>query len=175
MYRRPFLAALGGAAMTAASSTQTAMATANDPLDDIDLVEHDQDWIDRQLRDHYGARFHEPPGEGIYHHKADSVWRVPTSRTALLQRAGVLCELPQPDYETDAYDCEDFAFRLYSALTMAVPRMAVGIAFNFAGDHAYNVFVTDDGEVIEYEPQRGAVVTESEDSLYDFENGILYI
>jgi len=174
MFRRSLLAAISGSAAAAPVFAQLSMPT-DPPLDDINLVERGHDWIDRQLRDYYGSAWHRPPGRGIYHHRADNVWRVPDSRTALLQRAGVLSELPEPDWSEEAYDCEDFAFRLYSALTMAVPRMAVGIAFNFAGGHVYNVFVTADGEVIEYEPQDGTVVTDSGRSYYDFEHGILFL
>jgi hypothetical protein len=174
MFRRSLLAAISSSAAIPTVHTQVPMSS-DDPLDDIELVEHDHDWIDRQLRNHYGAAWHEPPLSGIFHHKSDNVWRVPDSRTALLQRAGVLTDLPEPDYGAEAYDCEDYAFRLYTALTMAYPRLSVGIAFNFSGDHVFNVFVTADGEVIEYEPQDGEVVTDSEHAYYEFENGILFL
>lgn len=175
MHRRPFLAALGSAAL-ATTHGQTAMATDNDPLDDIKLVKHDHDWIDRQLRAHYGDGWGSAqPLDGIFWHSPDSVdgARLPASRRPLLHRARVLCELPEPGYELDAYDCEDYALRLFIALKMAHPRLRVGVVYNFSGGHAYNLFVTGSGDVIEFEPLDGSVVTDSEHEHYQVTDGIV--
>jgi hypothetical protein len=143
-------------------------------LDDLTLVEKDENWIDRELQNHYGSdRWHEPASRGIFHQNSDSVWRLPDSKRAILQRAKILSERPEPDGTTDKYDCEDYSFALYSALTMAYPRLSVGIAINLSGSHVWNVFVTSDGEVIDFEPQSGRDVSDSYRDRYDFKRGIL--
>jgi hypothetical protein len=155
---------------------QFAMSDEHPLLDDLTLSEKDHDWVDRELQNHYSSRrWHRRPTQGIFHHKSDNTWRLPDSRRAVLQRARVFVDLPDPDYAVDEYDCEEYAFKIYLALTMAYPKLSVGIAFNFAGGHVYNLFLTAEGEVIEYEPQTGEVVTDDNSDIYDFKNGILYL
>lgn len=179
MHRRALLAALGAGSL-ASFEVSTPMPrdthTPTDrPLEPLTLASRDRAWIDRTLQDHYGAAWRQPPTRGIFHHRTDNEWHLPTSRTAILQRAGVFVDVPQPEWGEEAYDCEDYAMHLYSALTMAHPQLSVGIAFNYAGDHVFTVFVTADGDVIEYEPQTGEVVTDSDDAYYQFEEGLLVL
>lgn len=144
-------------------------------LDDLTLVEKGENWIDRELQNHYGSdKWGNRPARGIYHQHSDSVWRLPDSKRAILQRAEVISELPGPEGTTDEWDCEDFAFQLYSRLTASYPRLSVGVAIS-PGNHVWNILMTADGEVIDWEPQTGEDVSDSPRDRYDFDNGILIL
>lgn len=144
-------------------------------LDDLTLVEKGENWIDRELQNHYGSdKWGNRPARGIYHQHSDSVWRLPDSKRAILQRAEVISELPGPEGATDEWDCEDFAFQLYSRLTASYPRLSVGVAIS-PGNHVWNILMTADGEVIDWEPQTGEDVSDSPRDRYDFDNGILIL
>jgi len=173
------LAALGGTPFqdTALMADHTHTNTADEVpgLPPLTLVEHDYNWLNGQLAEFFGeGPWQGWPGSGIYHLSSDVGARVPTSKAAIRQRADAVVELPQPDYEYNEFDCEDYAIHLYSTLTKMYPRLSVGVAFTFTGDHAFNVFVTEDG-VMEYEPQGGTVVTDSDEQLYEFDRGLLFI
>jgi hypothetical protein len=174
MFRRSFIEALS-ASTAIPMDTQFTMSQDNNLLlDDLNLIEKDKDWIHRELQNHYGSRqWHRRPAQGIFHQHTDTVWRLPDSRRAILQRAKILTDLPEPYVNENEYDCEDFAFRLYTALTMTYPELSVGVAINNSEGHVWNVFLTSEGEVIDFEPQLGQDVSDSNIDDYDFDNGIL--
>lgn len=174
--RRTFAQVLTAVATVSGSAiTMSDSASASDEsLPPLDLVQHDREWLYRQLRGEYDA-WHRPPGHGIYHLGTDYPVDVPTTYDAIVSRAKVLADLSHPPFREGVFDCEDAALWLRSLLVQAYPTMSVGVAFNVSGDHVYNVFVTDDDGVVEFEPQTATVVTDSDRSRYDFNNGVLLL
>jgi len=57
------------------------------------------------------------------------------------------------------YDCDNFAFRLYSNLKNKYPKLAVGIVFS--DGHAFNVFVDNEGFAWYVEPQNDKIYSYS--------------
>jgi len=141
-------------------------------LPELELVERDKDWVDRQLSMHYGNNWN----DNIYYLRSDVSTRAPKHKTPIRMRADAVVDRPRPGYSADEYDCEDFAVHLYSALTRAYPRLSVGIIWNLSGGHAYNIFLTKDG-LMEYDPQleERSVVTDSDNEPYDFDRGVLFL
>ena len=60
---------------------------------------------------------------------------------------------------TKDYDCDNFAFRLYSNLKNKYPKLAVGIVFS--DGHAFNVFVDNEGFAWYVEPQNDKIYSYS--------------
>jgi len=141
-------------------------------LPELELVKHDTDWVDRQLSGHYGDDWN----DDIYYLRSDVVTRAPKQKTPIRMRADAVVDRPDPGYSADEYDCEDYAIHLYSSLTRMYPRLSVGICWNISGDHAYNIVLTEDG-LMEYDPQleERSVVTDNDNELYDFDQGVLFI
>jgi len=174
MRRRQFIAATSGSAVLATAFGETQMPASDTALDDIELREAADGWIGRQLQAHYGDVWDATsPMDGLFWHSPDTGTQLPLSQRGLLQRAEVLTNLPEPAYEVDAYDCEDYALRLFIGLKMLQPSLRVGVVYNFSGAHAYNLFVTAVGDVVEFEPITGEVVTDSEHEHYSPATGIV--
>ena len=57
-------------------------------------------------------------------------------------------------------------------MTASFQQLTTGVMFN-SGTHVYNVFITSEGDVIEFEPRNGQIVTDSTHELYNVSNGIL--
>jgi len=57
------------------------------------------------------------------------------------------------------YDCDNFAFKLYSNLKNKYPKLAVGIVFS--DGHAFNVFVDNEGFAWYVEPQNDKIYSYS--------------
>jgi len=53
------------------------------------------------------------------------------------------------------YDCDNFAFKLYTNLKSRYPRLTIGVALN--SRHAFNVFVDKFGKAWYIEPQNDKV------------------
>lgn len=174
--RRTFTLSL--AAVAAASDPHISMpntdSSVDEPLPPLDLVDRDREWLYGRLRDAYDA-WHRPPSRGIYHLATDYPASVPKTRDAVVSRAKVLADLSHPPLRDGVFDCEDAALWLRSLLVQAYPTMSVGVAFNLAGDHVYNVFVTDEDGVVEFEPQTATVVTDSDRPRYDLREGVLIL
>jgi len=142
------------------------------PLPEMELIEHKKTWVKSQLRDHYGDGWN----NDIYYLRSDKTTRVPKHKTPVRMRADSIVDRVRPDYSTHEYDCEDFMIHLYSAMTRMYPLISVGLAWNLSGGHSYNIFLTENG-IMEYDPQlkRDAVVTKSENDVYQFDRGVLFI
>jgi hypothetical protein len=176
MDRRQYLGAMSGLAFipTQLMSNHDSEVSDESPhaLPELELVEHDTDWVKRQLRRHYGDDWN----DDIYYLRSDVATRAPKQKTPVRMRADAVVDRPRPGYSADEYDCEDFAVHLYSSLTRAYPRLSVGLIWNLSGDHSYNIFLTEGG-VMEYDPQleTDSVVTNSDNEPYDFDRGVLFL
>ncbi len=53
------------------------------------------------------------------------------------------------------YDCDNFAFKLYSNLKNKYPMLSIGIVFS--SSHAFNVFIDKDGIAHYIEPQNDKI------------------
>jgi len=128
-------------------------------------------WIKQQFRDEYGSDFYKPPGRGIYFHYTDNkFWVAP--RDVIVPRAKVVSSTLREYEAVDKWDCEDQALELRHRMTASFQQLTTGVMFN-SGTHVYNVFITSEGDVIEFEPRNGQIVTDSTHELYNVSNGIL--
>jgi len=55
------------------------------------------------------------------------------------------------------YDCDDFAFKLYTNLKARYPRLAIGVIIS--DSHAFNFFIDKYGKVWYIEPQTDKIYT----------------
>jgi len=176
MNRRQYLGAMPGLAVIPSQLMSNHDSEVSDEsaraLPELELVERDTDWVDRQLSGHYGDDWN----DHIYYLRSDVTTRAPKHKTPVRMRADAVVDRPRPGYSADEYDCEDYALHLYSALTRMYPRLSVGIVWNLSGGHAFNIVLTEDG-IMEYDPQleTDAVVTNADNELYDFDRGVLFL
>lgn len=169
------MAALGAAGVAGTDTASAQPATdADGTLADLAVESKRDQWLRARLREHYGADFHKPPSRGIYYHWMDRGVRV-AQRAAIVPRAQIMCELETPRYSRDAWDCEDESLAARQRLLQAWPRLTVGVAYNHAGDHAWLVIPTSEGEIVEIEPETGAVVGDDAPARYEFTQGVLQI
>jgi hypothetical protein len=176
MNRRGMLAAMGAAAVGSAAPAQAESSTEPDrPL--VAPLQSERKsirWARDQLRSHYGPAFHEPPSRGIYLHRTDN-WVGVAPRDAIVQRAEIVSDLLRPYGAEDWWDCEDQALELRHKMTAAWTGLSTGVAFN-SGTHVYNVFLTSEGDIVEFEPRVGRVVPEDvDDDAYQFDEGVLLL
>jgi hypothetical protein len=176
MKRRGLLAAMGAAAIVSAGTAQAQSSSPDQDTTGLPLETERKSigWARDQLRSHYGSSFHEPPDRGIYLHRTDN-WVGVAPRDAIVQRARIVSDLLRPYGAVDAWDCEDQALELRHKMTAAWTGLSTGVAFN-SGTHVYNLFLTSEGEVVEFEPRVGRVVPENyDDPAYQFEEGVLLL
>ena len=62
-------------------------------------------------------------------------------------------------YNKNDYDCDNFAFKLYSNLKTKYPTLSVGIVFSLS--HAFNVFIDNKGIAHYIEPQNDKIYSYS--------------
>jgi len=175
--RRTVMQALGAAAVSGeVDAPEHAKSEQPDSgLPSLEITTKSTRWANRQLRNQYGAAWYKPPSRGIYFHYTDKSLGL-ASRDALVQRAQVVAELSEPRYEVDAWDCEDQSMRLRQRMVALNPRLNVGVMFNHSGDHAYNVLLTAEGDVVEFEPHTGEVSPDRlEQDKYEPTEGIMML
>lgn len=162
--RRTVMQALGAAAVSGKMDGPE-HAKSEQPdcgLPSLEITSKSARWANRQLRNEYGSAWYKPPARGIYFQPTDETLGV-ASRDALVQRATVVAELAEPRYSRDGWDCEDQSLRLRQRMVELDPALNVGVMFNHSGSHAYNILLTAEGDVVEFEPQSGAVVPDHVD------------
>ena len=71
-------------------------------------------------------------------------------------------------YVTETYDCDDFSFRLMGQFH-AKPYAALAFGIAWSQVHAYNIFVSKEGEVLIVEPQTDEILKPSKEEIYDTE------
>jgi len=169
------VAALGAAGVAGADTADAQPGNDADcALADLEVESKREKWLRARLHEHYGSHFHKPPSRGIYYHWMDRGVRV-AQRAAIVPRVQIMCELETPRYSRDAWDCEDESLAARQRLLQAWPWLTVGVAYNHAGDHAWLVVPTSEGDIVEIEPQTGAVVGDDAPRRYDFTEGVLQI
>jgi len=72
------------------------------------------------------------------------------------------------EYVVEAHDCDDYSFRLMGQFhSKPYSALAFGIAWSKV--HAYNIFISKEGEVLLVEPQADQILTPSKDEAYNTE------
>ena len=68
-------------------------------------------------------------------------------------------------YVTETYDCDDFSFRLMGQFHIK-PYSALAFGIAWSKIHAYNIFISIDGEVLLVEPQTDQIIKPSKEEAY---------
>lgn len=77
-------------------------------------------------------------------------------------------------YEKERYDCDNFAFAVKSEIAQAHGINSIGIVIDDSAQHAYNIVVFSDGEVVLFEPQTDKVVAPGSRN-HDFKLGLILL
>lgn len=72
----------------------------------------------------------------------------------------------QERYTETVFDCDDFSFRLMGQFHVK-PYAALAFGIAWSTVHAYNIFISKEGEVLIVEPQTDAVIKPSKQEEYD--------
>lgn len=71
----------------------------------------------------------------------------------------------QERYITETFDCDDFSFRLMGQFHIK-PYAALAFGIAWSRIHAYNIFITIDGQVLLIEPQTDQIIEPTDERAY---------
>lgn len=163
MQRRPFLAALSGAATApimirdipttlssiarGLSDISTAVAAATEPIDRSEI----QDAVASAA------------GEDVAIKWTDGDYYAPQPEAVPVVRGlGGAAQTWLP-YRSDRYDCDNFSAGFQTLAALLAGTNAVGIVLDWGASHAYAIIVDSDGELHAVEPQSGQSVALGEE------------
>jgi len=146
---------------------------------DIPTTERDTEFIDDSLRDSLGVLQRRDP----YEQQSGSMYRVWQDETYWCPDKDAFrafvgnTEVSTYTYETDRYDCEDFAGSFRARCVQELGINSVGMVGQWGDSaHVWNVVVYANGDVDMIEPQDARFVSEGDDAMYSLSNnGVFWL
>ncbi len=127
----------------------------------------DGDWVKDVLKK-YGVR--------MYRYPMDTEYHVPS-----LEDTAMILDWDLTDtfgYITNRRDCDKFARRIWSRVAWLFGLNHIGLINDTSAGHAYNVFLTSEGELWVHEPQQEIFWEYDNDvmeGIYDAEHGVILL